>query len=121
MYFRLKLRPVPWSRPRKGKGKHFFNTPKLEAYYRDLKLLVPQNQCLEAFWKVSIVFAFIKPKSNKNPYPTHCDTSNLIKAVEDGLNEVLWKDDRFIPEIHARKIWSEESYDYLEIMLEKLA
>ena len=120
MHFRLKLRPVPWSRPRKARGKYSFNTPKLENYYHALKLLVPKSTPINTPCKLSLLFAFVKPKSNKLSHPTHCDTSNLIKSVEDGLNGVLWKDDRLIAEIHAKKIWSQESYDYLEIMVEKL-
>ncbi|MBW2998667.1 RusA family crossover junction endodeoxyribonuclease [Candidatus Woesearchaeota archaeon] len=42
------------------------------------------------------------------PHPFTPDLDNLLKFLFDALNKVLWKDDRLIYEVHARKTWGSE-------------
>lgn len=35
------------------------------------------------------------------------DSDNIVKAVCDGMNKVVWKDDRQVAELHMRKMYSD--------------
>lgn len=37
---------------------------------------------------------------------TKPDVDNVIKAVNDGLNGVVWRDDALVCELHVRKLYS---------------
>ncbi len=59
--------------------------------------------------KLEITFKLLRPKSvsaKKRPDPiTRPDLDNLVKAVKDALNGVLWRDDSQVIELEAKKIY----------------
>lgn len=81
----------------------------MRAYYQELQILARQQwrgAPLETPLSVSMMFMLPKPKRPKHPYPAgRPDTSNLVKAVEDALNGVVWKDDALICNLTAMKAW----------------
>lgn len=68
------------------------------------KLDFPWNEPL----KLEIVFKVSRPKSVKRNFPTvKPDGSNLLKAVEDALNTILWHDDAQIITWNLAKRYAE--------------
>jgi len=54
---------------------------------------------------------YLKPKG-RNP-----DLSNLIKAIEDALNKIVWKDDVQVRHIDASMIISKDEPERAEVMV----
>jgi Holliday junction resolvase RusA-like endonuclease len=46
---------------------------------------------------------------------TKPDADNVIKAVFDGLNAVLWRDDALVCELHMRKLYSATPCVHVEV------
>lgn len=72
--------------------------------------------------KVSFSFFMAIPKSksrklNGLPYVSNKDLSNMIKFAEDSLNGVVWADDRYIVEISAIKIYSDNPRTEIKVEL----
>lgn len=107
------IRFVPFQRPRFNK-KQAFNTKR----YTDFKKFV-QNAVkaqgvtlLTGPVKMSCVFYFKRPKVFEKhlvDYPCKpCDVDNAAKGLFDSLNNVAYKDDCQIVEMHAKKLWGED-------------
>ena len=72
-----------------------------------------QDACGETFFdaavQLQIAFTFSRPKSvsaKKRPYmTTRPDTSKLVRAAEDALNGIVWKDDAQVVAIIATKAY----------------
>ncbi len=64
-----------------------------------------------------VEFNFKKPKKTKLETPRG-DTSNMLKALEDGLNGVVYKDDVQAFEVYACKRWAE--CDCIKVTIVKL-
>lgn len=41
-------------------------------------------------------------------FPTHCNIDNQIKALCDGMNEIVFVDDRFVNHLIVRREFGEE-------------
>lgn len=59
-----------------------------------------------------------RPKKPKYDIPTRKDLDNMLKAVQDGLNGVAFKDDRHIGDIRASKRFSDNPR--VEVVIEDL-
>jgi Holliday junction resolvase RusA-like endonuclease len=59
-----------------------------------------------------------RPKKPKHNIPTKKDLDNMLKAVQDGLNGVAYKDDRYISDIHTSKRFSDNAR--IEVIIEDL-
>ena len=102
-------------------------TPSATHKYEKLvKESYGDNPCFEdQFINIKILFKFEVPKSYSkkeraealtgNLKPTKGDIDNYIKSVLDGLNGVAWRDDRYIYDITAEKMFAEESETIVEI------
>ena len=121
------VRPKPKKRPMWVKGRAV--TPKDTRDYEELigYLAMAQMKGKPKFGnelpiKLTVVFSFEVPNSwSKDKkeqalagkiYPVGAnipDTDNLLKSLLDGLNGVVYVDDKTIVEISARKTYSDKS------------
>ena len=97
----IKLEPVPLGRPRVTARGTFL--PKRSQQFReDFQILLRASfheQPLTA--PLSVTLHFYKPL--KTTAPNFGDIDNLVKAVLDACNGILWLDDRQIVELHSYK------------------
>jgi Holliday junction resolvase RusA-like endonuclease len=90
--------PVPKQRPRIGKGKAY--TPQRTQVYQELvgwaaRMTMVGQRCTMFTQPVAVEMTFY--------YGNHgADLDNLVKAVWDGLNGVVWQDDVLVEEMNAR-------------------
>jgi len=89
--------PIPKARPRVVKGRAYTpdRTREWEKTVSTWAGLFYQNEPSKARLKVSL--RFYRKTRHK------CDLDNLVKAVLDGLQGVLFVDDSQIDDIHARR------------------
>ena len=90
------------------------------AYKQAIKLIASQamngNQPLTCPVSVRIAFVFQRPASHSKkrraiidePHSQKPDIDNLVKAVADGLNKVVWADDSQVVSLTAVKRWANE-------------
>ena len=73
--------------------------------------------------KIRMVFNMPKPKSYSSKLFWHIkkpDIDNLIKAVLDALNGILWRDDSQISQISAQKIYVKKNEPNIELVVDAL-
>lgn len=108
--------PVPKGRPRFKRMKNFVSTytpAKTLTYERELAILGDEQMegrpVLECPVRVEVEAVFQmpvrKPKPNQLP---KSDVDNLLKIVGDGLNKIIWKDDRQIVEAKVSKVYGDK-------------
>nr|DAX50999.1 MAG TPA: Endodeoxyribonuclease RusA [Caudoviricetes sp.] len=111
---------VPKARPRFSKFGHVYTTPKTRAYENIVKNTAIDNRvpCVTTALRVEIVIYKSIPKSFSKKkrelanegkiYPVvKPDIDNYVKAVLDGLNGVLFVDDKQIVDFRAIKRYSD--------------
>lgn len=98
-------------------GKHMFKNPRVRKYQEEIKEQL-KGSCLEnvsspdsPVLRVGFKFYF------KNRYWRR-DVTNMIKATEDGLKDVLGIDDGRTVYITAEKIRTSEKIEKVEIKVE---
>lgn len=111
------ITPKAYCRPRFAKGR----TYNLKAY-TDYKLALEfmamnqfKGELLDGPLHVDYIFNVKRPKKSTHPYPSRSDLDNYIKAVNDALNETVWKDDSQIVSMNACKAWDSEDSIIIEI------
>lgn len=125
--------PVPKGRPRFTRQGGVYTPPetvKFERHiihsFREKAMYEPYKLDQEKAAELDITFAIEIPKSwsktkkeaalNQSIRPTvKPDLDNLQKAILDGLNGFAWKDDKFITQITARKIYADKGYTEIKI------
>lgn len=120
----IKGDPIPLQRPR-GTRNGFYDPQHIaKKNFAWAVKLQYSDQPLDRPLKVSFYFHFKIPESwskKKKTLMLHKahsqrpDNSNLVKFVEDALNEVVWLDDAIISKIVAEKKWEEEAKTIIEI------
>lgn len=112
MHYRMTLNiaPVAWGRVKRGRYGQAYVPPKTARFKRDLATLVRSqiktNTPLVGSIRLMARFILTPPKKCKRAYPNvRPDLDNYLKAVKDGLNGVLWKDDGQIVHVDARKLY----------------
>lgn len=135
MKFEFNIKPVEQARPRAtrmGKGIRLYDPKKVNVFKKQLGMLAKQQMLdrgLEPFdgpLEVRMEFhrpvqASISQKERARRLsgvrrPTvKPDLSNYIKALEDGLNGILWVDDNRIVQIVAEKKYSDRPRIVIEV------
>lgn len=101
---------------RTAKSGHIYETTKGHKAWRTAVYLVALSDAMRAHREpiegpVYLVLDFFMPRAKSNKDPHHVkkpDLSKLIRAVEDSLSRVCFKDDSQVVEIRARKIYSSD-------------
>jgi len=109
-HYRFLIDPVAKGRPRFSK--HSIFTPaKTRIYERQLRELMAyhwQRTPLNEPIYLDVIFCIKKPKSVKRELPcVKPDGDNLLKAIKDAGNGILWKDDSLITQARYRKRYSD--------------
>lgn len=126
MKITLNIEPKPQSRPRfarRGRGVMTYEDREMKIWRNKCRSLIANlytgQPVLEGALRAKVRF-FIKPpqyiskiKKNKQalidetiPVGKKADLDNYIKALFDSANDLLYKDDGQIAEIHAAKVYS---------------
>jgi len=117
--------PIPLARPRASK--HRFYDPQFQVK-QNLSWIVKQQFTQEPLSYIDLIkmtFLMKLPSSwsNKkkarlnNTYHTQRpDLSNMIKMIEDALNNIVWTDDCIIANLIAKKLWSYEPATIIEVL-----
>ena len=80
----------------------------------------------DAPYEITIIFEMPFPLSKRKkkmpplediPHTTKPDIDNLIKFVLDCGNGIIWKDDRYINSIKAKKVYSDNPKTIIHILL----
>lgn len=113
-------KPIPQGRPRFSRTGHAYDPQKSREYKDNVRLWVTQQikgkgiqlyecaLCVDLTFYVPIPTSWSKKRRMEADAgiirPTvRPDIDNLVKAVTDSCNNLLWKDDCFITDLHARK------------------
>lgn len=125
MKFVVPLDAVPQGRPRFYNG-HAVD-PKRSRDFKDALKLFAQNELknfdedfpLKSPIRVSIHFYRSEKRFKSVIDSKFGDIDNLVKAVLDAFNGLVWKDDRQIFDMHAAKFLSDEPH--IDIWVEPMS
>lgn len=135
MIFEFDIEPVEQARPRAtrfGKSIRIYDPKKVTVFKRQLGRLARQamqERCLKPFdGELTVRFEFYRPVqasisrkerdrrlSGVHRPTVKPDLSNYIKALEDGLNGIIWIDDNRIVQIVAEKKYSDRPRIFIEV------
>lgn len=135
MKFEFDIEPVEQARPRAtrmGKGIRLYDPKKVTVFKRQLGMLAKQQMldrglepydgplevCMEFYRPVQASVS--KKERDRRLSGVHRptvkpDLSNYIKALEDGLNGIIWVDDNRIVQIVAEKKYSDRPRIVIEV------
>lgn len=107
-------KPVIQQRPRRGKYGNFYDPSSKERKRLSQELLAARNRKnrfspYDGHLGLKVVFHFYSHGKRKT------DLSNMLKALEDSGNGILWKDDDQIDHLEVMKRLSEKSNERTEI------
>jgi len=125
LYFSLSITPQVKQRPRMARGMVY--TPAKTAQFERAvatmaKVHMGNQKPLTGPLKLTARFVFKRPKKPARSYPSKGDTTNFLKALEDGCNGVVWVDDVQIVEIHAHKLYDvAEGESRIEMRVEEVS
>lgn len=135
MRFKFDIEPAEQARPRAtrmGKGIRLYDPKKVSVFKQQLGMLARQQMLdrgLEPYdGPLEVRMEFYRPVqtsvskkerarrlSGVHRPTVKPDLSNYIKALEDGLNGILWVDDNLIVSLQAEKLYSELPHLVVEI------
>ena len=111
--FTINARPQPKERHRTTKRGHHY-TPQRTVNFEltvaaEFRAQHPFHEILTGPVGMSVDIQFKRPKTVKKGYwhTSPGDASNIVKAIEDGLNRVAWVDDRQVADVYAKKHWGD--------------
>jgi Holliday junction resolvase RusA-like endonuclease len=131
--FRVDGTPISKGRPRFARRGKFVSTytDKTTLQYEDLiadgaKRAMGASEPFEVALEAFFYFSIPVPKSYSKKRTEAClnglerpmkkDLDNLIKAVGDGMNRIVYKDDGQIVNLHATKVYGEP---YVEVLIKE--
>lgn len=107
--FDIPIIPVPKARARIGKFGNVYTPTKtraFEKFVRDFIAVHYKKEPITSPVSINVVFSLQRPKTCDREKPSvKPDLSNLLKAVEDAANGILWKDDSQIVFVQAEKVY----------------
>lgn len=135
MKFEFDIEPVEQARPRAArmrKGIRVYDPEKVSVFKRQLGMLAKQQMLdrgLEPYdGPLEVCMKFYRPVqasiskkerarrlSGAHRPTVKPDLSNYIKALEDGLNGIIWIDDNRIVQITAEKKYSDRPHIVIEV------
>ena len=135
MRFEFDIEPVEQARPRAtrmGKGIRLYDPKKVTVFKRQLGMLAKQQMLdrgLEPFdgplevcmeFHRPVLASISKKERSRRLSGVHRptvkpDLSNYIKALEDGLNGIIWVDDNRIVQIVAEKKYSDRPHIVIDV------
>ncbi len=111
--FVINARPQPKERSRTAKRGHHY-TPGRTVNFEltvamEFRRQYPLHEPLTGPVGMSVDIQFRRPKTVAKGYwhTNPGDASNIVKAIEDGLNRVAYVDDRQVADSHAIKHWGD--------------
>jgi len=128
--FWIPVKGLPKERPRMSKKSSAVYTPqKTKDFEKEVAIWVKMKlpkpwKLLEGAVDLTVDFHFGKPINAKPKRRFHTirpDLDNLVKAVKDSLNGVVWKDDAQVCSLHTSKRFVygvEENYIRIYIIYE---
>lgn len=105
--FHYNFNAVPLARQRVTRTGHCYNPTSNKIFRSQVRLAtLSQIQDIDSFvpiqGRVHCNFEFFKP--TQTYYKRFGDIDNLVKAVMDSYNNLIWIDDSQVVSIHAKKI-----------------
>lgn len=107
MILKFKTKPLSVNKLYRGRR---FSTKEHVIYKEELAIYARQQ------WKKQPLEGDIRVKVTFNVENKRSDLDNLLKAFLDSFKGIVWKDDRQICEIQAKRIISKEHKITLEII-----
>ncbi len=111
--FVINARPQPKERSRSTKRGHHY-TPQRTVNFEltvamEFRRQYPNHKPLTGPVGMSVDIQFKRPRTVKKGYwhTSPGDASNIVKAIEDGLNRVAYVDDRQVADSHVIKHWGD--------------
>lgn len=130
--FKIPIKPKAKARPRFSKFGGAYTPKETKQYEEFITNYVKskyKDSPLSFALSVSFIFCF-KHKTKRSANIARPDLDNLIKAVCDALNGILWDDDSLIAHMSALKVYDDEDciilsvnpllYQYMEESNEKV-
>ena len=105
--FHLSIRPKPKQRPRFNG--HAYTPRETQEYENAVGMMVQtemSKQGIKMFEKwacLEVHFVFEQPKAKKPFHNSKPDLDNLLKALQDGLEGVLFRNDAIVLSVNATK------------------
>ena len=127
MKFTVLGKPQPKQRPRMTKSGHVY-TPKQTKEYENIvgwtaRTVFKDNPSEQPF-KVVLDIYLKLPQRTTHLEGSWCmkniDIDNVAKSVLDGLNGIVWLDDKQVVELSIRKYWSKEERIEVELIEHKI-
>ena len=112
--FTVEGKPQPKQRPRMGKNGVY--TPKETKAYQSLVGWIARSvfkgEPSEKPFKVMLDIYFKLPQRTKHLEGSYCmkniDIDNVAKSVLDGINGIVWADDKQVVVLTIKKYWSKQ-------------
>lgn len=121
MLYIIPITPIPWARPRyNGKTRQFFDKQVAEKEMYRACVRSMHREAIKPFrdCPLELVVTFFMPlplseklrqkRIEQHYFTARPDLSNLIKFLEDAMQNILFEDDSYIVRINASKVYDKK-------------
>lgn len=95
------------------------DNPRTKPWRALVSLVASQNRPAELITgpvKLTARFFFSRPKSSRRAEPSvPPDCSKLVRAVEDSMTGIVWRDDALVVQLDARKLYGDPPRAEIEV------